>query len=256
MKSRFTTVLLVCLMAALAAGCASDAERRQVARGAGAGTLIGGVTGLALAAVTGESEFVAAGLAAGAAAGAAYEYDQVREDRRTKQITDAIEGVNKGETADASGKRHFQDFLGDWSLDIWSLKADGGKVTGSGKAKILMEGKDVLRLEFTDIHATGSDEKFSGASVVAYSPNSGFTMENRYSGSSEVRKLVGEYIPEKNVYNFYPSTNKDGETVTGVIRTNVRVELRVAGDNLVVAETYTFMDGKEVKMQSYRLTKQ
>jgi hypothetical protein len=32
----------------------------------------------------------------------------------------------------------------------------------------------------------------------------------------------------------------------------VRIELRVSGSNLVVAETYTVHDGKEVKMQSYR----
>ncbi len=109
---------------------------------------------------------------------------------------------------------------------------------------------------FSDVHASGSDEKYTGDAVINYSEKSGFTVETKFSGDSVVRKLVGEYVPAKNVYNFYPATNKAGETVTGVIRSNVRVEMRASGSNLVVIETCTMLDGKEGRMQFYRLTRQ
>lgn len=255
MRFKIVSVLTVFVMLAVVTGCASDAERQQVRRGAGVGTVLGAAAGLALAAATGESEFIAAGAGLGAAYGAAYEYDQARDDRRTKQITDAIGGAQKGETADNAGKRHFQDFLGDWNLDIWALNADGTKLTGSGHMKATMESKDALRMEFSDIRASESGQAFTGAVVLKSSERNGFSMETRNSINSNVGRLVGEYIPAQNAYNFYPSTNKDGETVTGVIRSKVRLVLRVSGTNLCTADTFSMIDGKEVQIQSYRLTR-
>lgn len=194
----------------------------------------------------------AAGAAYGAAAGSFYEYDQVRDDRRTKQITDAIGGAKAGETADEAGKRHLQDFIGDWNLEIWALDADGNKITATGKAKVVMTSKETLQIDYTDIKSPGYNQELTGSSVVKSSPNNGFIVENKFSVSPDVRRLVGEYVPDKNASNFYPSTNKEGQTITGVVRANVRIELRVSGSNLVVAETYTVHNGKEVKMQSYR----
>ncbi len=259
MKSRFLVVLCVCFMAFTIVGCATDQEGQQVRRGAGAGALAGGALGLTLGVISGEPGFAAAGAAAGAAVGGAsgamYMYDQSRDDRRTKMLADSIGGAKKGETVDDAGKRHLEDFLGDWDLDIWALDAEGKKTTARGKAKGVLESKETARIEYKDIVAPGYDQEITGVSVLSYSPSKGFSLENKFSVTPGVRTYVGEYIPDKNAYNFYPSTNKEGQTITGVIRSNVRIELRVSGSNLMVAETYTMIDGKEVKMQSYRFTK-
>lgn len=260
MKSEYIKTVCIGLLILFITACATDEEARQVRKGAGVGAAAGAALGLTLGVISGEPGFAAAGAAAGAAVGGAsgamYEYDQVREDRRTKVLADSIGGGNKGETADDAGKRHLGDYAGEWNLDIWALDADGKKITATGKAKVVMTSKDVLQIEYTDIKSPGYDQELNGTSVVTYSQSNGFTIENKFSTLPETRKFVGEYIPEKNAYNFYPSTNKEGETITGVIRSNVRIELRATGSNLCVAEAYTMIDGEEVKMQSYRFTKQ
>jgi hypothetical protein len=171
-------------------------------------------------------------------------------------MADAVGGARKGETADDAGKRHLEDFLGDWNLDIWALDAEGKKITATGKAKGIMESRETARIDYTEIKAAGIDQVMTGTSVLEYAPAKGFALENTFSVTPEPRRYVGEYIPDKNAYNFYPATNTGGETLTGVIRSNVRIELHVSGSNLMVAETYTMLDGKETQIQSYRFTKQ
>jgi hypothetical protein len=68
-------------------------------------------------------------------------------------------------------------------------------------------------------------------------------------------KFVGEYTADKNDCNFYMLNNTDGETVTGIIRSNVRVDVPVASPSLWFADAYTLVDGKEVQFQSYRFTR-
>ena len=257
MKSKVAVVLTMIFLTTLTAGCTTE-EGQRTKKGALVGAAGGAVLGLGMGAMTGDGGFAAAGAAVGAAAGAAaggmYMYDQSRDDRRTETMANAIGGANKGETADTAGKRHLDDFLGDWKLDIWVLDAQGNKITASGRAKGVLENKETARIEYSDITASGYDP-ISGLSLLTYSPDKGFVLENKFSATSEARTYAGEYVPDKNAYNFYPSTSKNGETITGVIRSNVRIEIRVSGSNLIVAETYTLQDGKEVMMQSYRFTK-
>ncbi len=151
-------------------------------------------------------------------------------------------------------KRHLDDCLGDWKLDIWALDAQGSKITATGRAKGVLESKETARIDYTEITAAGL-APISGSSLLTYAPDKGFTLENNFSVTSGARTYAGEYVPAKNAYNFYPSTGKNGETITGVIRSSVRIEMRVSGSNLIVAETYTLQDGKEVMMQSYRFTR-
>jgi hypothetical protein len=216
--------------------------------------------GLALGAVTGEAKYAAAGMAAGAAAGAAggamYEYDQSREDRRTQMLAEAIGGARQGETADEAGRRHLEDFLGDWRLDIWVIGAGGKRITARGRAKGVLLSKTAARIDYTDITTADYDEEVTGHSILSYAPSSGFSLENRFSTISEVRKYVGEYLPAKNSYNYYPVSDMEGKTMSGIIRSDIRIELRTSGSNLFVAETYALVDGEEVQIQSYRFVKE
>ena len=273
MKFRLTGTLCAVLTVSILVGLAfAQDEKRRIRRGAGLGAAGGAALGLALGAVAGEP---GAGAAVGAAAGAAgmamYEYDQKREDQRTQMIADGLSGnqgsnqggsqpaaesgAKPGETVGDAGRRHFEDFQGDWNLSIWALDAEGKKVTAGGKAKGSMSGKDSVRIDYSDLQAPGYDQTVTGSSVLGYASGKGFTLENNFSTYSGSRTYVGEYLPGKNAYNFYPSQTADGETVTGVIRSNVRIEFRASGKNLMVAETYSTLDGKETKIQEYRFTR-
>ena len=259
MKSKLIAVLCIGFMLSFIIGCATTEEGSDVKKGVGIGAAGGAVLGLALGAATGEPGFAAAGAAAGAVAGGAaggmYMYDQSRDDRRTQMLADSIGGAKQGETADDAGKRHLADFTGDWNLNIWALNADGSKINAAGQATATLTGKDVLKIELKNIKAEGIDQVFSGTSVLTYSADSGFVIENQFTGIEGTRRFVGEYLPADNAYNFYPSQTIEGETVTGVIRSNVRIQLRASSPNLVVAETFAMVDGKEAQLQQYRFTR-
>lgn len=68
-----------------------------------------------------------------------YEYNQTRDDRRTATLATSIGGANKGETVDGAGKRHLDDFIGQWDVDIWVLDGNGNKMTGGAEAKGVLE---------------------------------------------------------------------------------------------------------------------
>ncbi len=239
-------------------GCANTEEGAAARRGAGYGAAGGAMLGLAMGAASGEKGWAAAGAATGAAAGAAtgamYEYGQAREDNRTKMLADSIGGANQGETVDEAGKRHLEDFIGEWNVAIWSTDTEGKRISGSGKAKVVLTSKTEAKFELSDIKAEGSDTNHSGTATMTYDEASGFTLISSFSASPETLRFTGEYRAEPNKYDFYLNNN-EGTTVTGVQRSNVRVEIRVSGSNMWVAETYTFIDGKEQQVQSYRFTK-
>jgi len=247
------------IIVTLLASCGNTPEGESAKKGAKYGAAGGALLGLAMGATTGSSKIAAAGAAAGAVAGAGagamYEYDQSRQDRRTQTLADSIGGAKKGETADDAGKRHLDDFIGEWNLDIWVLAEDGKKITAKGKAKGVLEAKTKARIDYQEIRVDGYDDIVTGFSILDYDGESGFSLENTFSVSNETLKFVGEYIPQNNAYNYYLSGANGGKTMTGIVRSNVRVEVRISGSNLWVAETYTMVDGKEVKIQSYRFTK-
>lgn len=259
MRNNLVHIFGIGILVTLIASCGNTPEGESAKKGAKYGAAGGALVGLAMGAATGSGRVAAAGAAAGAVAGAGagamYEYDQSRQDRRTQTLADSIGGAKKGETIDDAGKRHMDDFIGEWNMDIWVLAEDGKKITASGKAKGVLEAKNKARIDYQEIKVDGYDETVTGFSVLGYDPENGFSLENTFSVSNETLKFVGEYLPENNAYNYYLSGSNGGKTVTGIVRSNVRVEIRISGSSLWVAETYTLVDGKEVKIQSYRFTK-
>ncbi len=260
MKSRCVATICIVSMVLSTVGCiTSQEEGKSGAKGAGGGAAAGALVGLALGRITGLpiGEAAAAGEVVGAYEGAKFELKNTREDRRTKELKEATGGANKGETIDQAGKRHFKDFTGYWSLDIWAMNPDGSIITGSGRAKVMLVSENTLRLEFKYIRAPGYDQELTGYSLIIYSPNKGFALENHFSDIEGVRRYIGEYIPDSHVYYFYPS-NKDIEEMAlrGTLRSNIRIEARASSTQLVVFETFVLSEGKEVKMQSYRFIRQ
>jgi hypothetical protein len=267
---RFGRTILVLMAVVLVLGVVPAQEEEETGkkkkRGLRRGAATGAFAGLAMGALTGDAELALKGAAAGAAVGAAsgswYDYDQERQDDRTQMLADSIAGskaqdVAPGETVGDVGKRHMQDFLGDWNLDIWVLAEEGKRITGTGKAKGLAAGENATRIVYLEGSAEGYEETFGGGhTLLTYDPGQGFFLENYFTFTDEVLKGVGEYLTDKNAYNYYLVGDTGGEMVSGgVLRSNVRIEIRISSPSMFVAETYTHIDGKEVQVQSYRFTK-
>ena len=127
------------------------------------------------------------------------------------------------------GARHLKDLQGNWKIDIWVLNREGKRTQASGLAQGIAAGDNGTRLLYREIKTEGFDEVLNG---------------------------VGEYLVDKNSYNFYLTTGEGEEMVSGgILRSGVRVELRIASPVMFIADTYTLIDGKEVQVQSYRFTK-
>ncbi len=231
-------------------------QKRQDRRQGGAAA--GALAGAALGSLVGEA---GAGAAAGAVAGSVYQYDQSRQDDRTQMLADSIAGSNTQqiapqETVGDVGKRHMQDFLGDWQVDFWVLTESGDRILGSALATGISAGENSTRIVYRDVAANDfPDATGGGYTVLSYDPGQGFAVESSFSFSDEVLRGVGEYLVDKNAYNFYLINNTGGEMVGGLLRSSVRVEIRVSGSAMWVADTFTHIDNSEVQVQSYRFTR-
>lgn len=258
MKKLLLTVAATITAIAMLMGCETP-EGESAKRGAKYGAAGGAALGLGLGALTGDARMAAAGAAAGAMAGAGagamYEYEQHREDNRTKMMAEAIGGAKAGETVDDAGKRHLTDFIGEWNINIWVQQPDGRKVTATGTAKAVMDSLTTVKITYDDIQAAGMEDDIEGVFVFEYDPEKGFALTNEIEDSGEKLTFVGEYIPDGNKYNFFLTSGDGGTMAGGKTRSNMRLEIRVSGQNMWVAETFTLVDGKEVQAQSYRFTR-
>jgi len=164
--------------------------------------------------------------------------------------------VAPGETVGYVGRRHMRDFLGEWKLVAWGLDENGERVTATGFANGVPAGENATQIIYRDVVVEGLDETFGGATTtLTYDPGRGFFLENDYIFLEETLTFTGEYLADKNTYNYY-SVNPQSDTLPGgVLQSNSRVEIRIASPSLWFAEGYTHVDGQEAKIQSYRFMK-
>ncbi len=154
------------------------------------------------------------------------------------------------------GKQQLETLRGSWKLDIRYLDAEGNRKTATGVAQGLAAGDNGSRILYRDIKAEGAEGVYDGYALLTYDPGQGFFLETSFSTTDEIVKSVGEYLPDKNSYNFYVVQGEGGEMVQGgIMRSSVRVEIRVSGPAMFVAETFTLIEGQEVQVQSYRFTR-
>ncbi|NIR60531.1 MAG: hypothetical protein GWO02_13965, partial [Gammaproteobacteria bacterium] len=93
-----------------------------------------------------------------------------------------------------------------------------------------------------------------GSILLSYEPNQGFFLTSDFQSTGEKLNFVGEYLADKNIYTYYLTTN-EGEFQGGMLRSSVRVEVRVGSPSIFFADTYTHIEGEEVHVQSYRFMK-
>jgi hypothetical protein len=228
-------------------------------------TLLG--TSYATRSDQGEQDETIAGLGLGllssemrlAATGGVFEYDGSRQAERTgtkaREIADSeASGATADETVGEVGHRHLQDLLGDWKIDIWVRAVDGQRTTASGTARVTQADENSVRIQYRDIATADDTGKLQGHAVISYNPGREFELESSFDTTDEVGKFVGEYLANRNAYYFY-LMSKTGEPVNGVMHSIVRVKLRISSPALWVAETYTFVEGEEVQVQSYRFSR-
>ncbi|WP_299790738.1 glycine zipper domain-containing protein [uncultured Shewanella sp.] len=260
--------LLAALCVSLLSGCASTNDGEQDRnRGLKTGAAGGAILGLALGAAAGDASLAAkgamVGAAAGGAAGAAADYQNDREDHRnangSKNIN--INGLGNGTTPNApqlSGVPQswdrLNDFSGDWQINVWALLDDGNRIEATGMAKGSLAKTTVAQLQFEQLNVDGVAHELTGQIQLGYTPAGGYSLETDFS-NNEMMRFSGEFQGSSQRYSYYP-VGVEGQTLSGDERNNMRVELRFAGKDVFLVDTYTQVKGTEVQIQSYRFTRQ
>ncbi|QFU24512.1 hypothetical protein FM038_021760 [Shewanella eurypsychrophilus] len=260
--------LLAALCVSVLSACASTSENgeRDQNRGLKTGAAGGALIGLAMGAALGDASLAAkgamVGAATGAAAGAAADYHNDREDHRNENATKNINvnGLGSSPIAAASVSTIPQNwdkldsFNGQWRVDVWALDAQGERIEASGVAKGSLAKTTAAELQFDELKVNGEPHGLTGKVQLAYTPNDGYSLITDFSHNEQVR-FSGEYNGASQRYSYYP-VNAKGLTLNGADRHNMRLELRFAGKDVFLVDTFTQIKGEEKQIQSYRFTRQ
>lgn len=263
--------LLAALCVSLLSGCVStsDGENTEQDRNRGlkTGAAGGAILGLALGAVTGDASLAAkgamVGAAAGGAAGAAADYQNDREDHRNENGNKNININGLGNVANPVAAQatnapqnwdKLDDFTGDWQINIWALAEDGKRIEATGIAKGSLAKTTTAQLNFEKLNVDGVSHELTGLIQLGFTPAAGYSLETEFSNNDKMR-FSGEYQANSQRYRYYPVGVK-GQTLSGDERNNMRVELRFAGKDVFLVDTFTQVKGIDVQIQSYRFTRQ
>lgn len=257
-KYQFVTFLCITLLVA----CAGTGDERDPNRGMRTGAAGGAIMGLALGAVTGDATLAAqgavVGAAAGGAAGAAADYRNDREDYRNENANrniniNAPTGVTGQQTTTPQRWDRLDDFTGNWQLEI-SVIGEGGKaIEASGNATGSLASTTAAQFDIKVNTVSGNSQTMSGTAGLSYTPEQGYGLTTNFEGSDPL-SFSGEFQASEQRYNFYP-VGAQGQTYSGDDRSRMRIEMRFAGNSVIIFETYVPISGKETKVQTYRLTR-
>lgn len=259
--SNILNIFSVLLIMSMVSACATEGGK-EAGKGAKWGAAGGAVLGLGLGAITGDKKMMLAGAATGAAVGGAsgamYEYGQHRDDKRNKELANAIAGSNISGSNSNAGQpinNPLEGFIGEWKVNAWGLLPDGNRVTAAGKGKGILTARNTARVDYFDIKADGYKQTLTGYAIINFDEKDGLTLTTYGSDNEVDARFVGEYITDQKKFNFYLSDSRSANTVTGILKSDVRMEVRVAGANLWFVETYTMLNNKDTQIQSYRFSK-
>ena len=260
---------LAALCIAALSGCASTSDEngeRDQHRGLKTGAAGGALIGLAMGAVMGDASLAAKGAmfgaATGAAAGAAADYHNDREDYRNENSTKNININGLASAPMATGAASMvpqswdklDSFNGNWRVDIWALDAQGSRIEASGMARGSLTKTTAVELHFDALQVNGEPHSLSGRVQLAYTPSDGYSLETDFS-NNELMRFSGELNVTNQRYSYYP-VNVQGQTLNGDERNSMRLELRFAGKDVFLVDTFTQVKGEEQLIQSYRFTRQ
>jgi hypothetical protein len=154
------------------------------------------------------------------------------------------------------GRVGLRNFVGDWQLQMWSLAEDGSKLEGHGSATGSAEGVDGTRIMITGFESAAFPAASGGGQVLlSYEASKGFLLVSHFRHSDEVLRFSGQYQADTGKYVFYMFGGAGSTFATGVQRASARVEIRSLDTSSWVAETYSYVDGRMTRVQSYRFTR-
>ena len=155
---------------------------------------------------------------------------------------------------DEAARQSLNNFEGNWDMETWSLAADGRKLEGKGTATGSLEGDYAVRIVVNDFEAPEVPGATGGGTLlIALHPERGLSFETDLPAADRKLQFTGQFTSGKFVFYLFGGV---GETITGIQRSSLRLEIQSMGHDTWVAETYASFEGKTTQVQSTRLTRQ
>ena len=244
-RNKFHQAATIIMIVAMITGCSGSIKTSS---GTNSGVLPVAGTDLFLGALTGDTDAAIAATAVGAAADAgqgAYEsWRQGKDDKRTREISDAIReannsGVQKNLGVEGRSREELTRFLGIWSLQGWAQELGGEKIVVTAQVNGNIEMNLYVELAYIDLKATGIDTHVWGNSMLSYDTKSGYSLSTRLNTVAKpIRISGGSFDTTKRTFSF-PG---DG----------AKVYIRFETPNRYIVETV--LDSGD-KVESYTLTR-
>jgi hypothetical protein len=150
-------------------------------------------------------------------------------------------------------RRGLTGFAGSWRMVAWSLAADGRRIEGQGTATGTLSGDYAVRIKVDSFSAPELPDAAGGGDVLmTYHPERGLSLATNLPASDRKLQLTGQYQSGKFVFYLVGS---GGETMTGIPRSSVRLEIQPVDQNSWVADTYASFEGATSHVQSTRFTR-
>ena len=155
--------------------------------------------------------------------------------------------------SNTSASTGLDSFVGEWNVQVWSLAADGRRLEGQGTASGAKFGDLAVDITINEFIASDLPDATGGGAVrITNHPERGLTLETDLPVADRKLQLTGQV--SGGAYVFY-LVGGGGETVTGIRRTSVRIEVRSLSADAWEAATYASVDGETVQVQGTRFTR-
>ncbi|MCC2521169.1 hypothetical protein [Vibrio coralliilyticus] len=252
MNTFLKTSLAAAISLPLLAGCVTPGEDDPNAltkQGAAGGALLG----LTLGALTGDAELAMKGAVAGGVAGgvtgASADIQNNREGIRSESRDQAIANIANGnnDSSQTQNWEQLDNFVGNWNVNIQNHHQEL-----SGVEPINAEGK-LARTTQADVTLV-NDQGINFTAEFSFTPEAGYQLNLVNNAKSVAVNFAGEFQPQANRYNFYP-TNVSDVIYEGVNSADIHVELGFAGHNIWTIDSYAFIDGQQTNLQTFRFTR-
>lgn len=259
-------LLCVSMLMGCANSATENADTRDANRGMKTGAAGGALLGLVMGAAAGDASLAVKGAAVGAAAGglagAGADYANDREDYRNENSSKNIninglpsQAVNAGTNSSvAANWDRLDDFSGEWQVNIWAVNPDGERIEATAQAAGNLVRTTATQLSIKALNVDGVDQPIAGNVELAYTVESGYSLQTEFNGNEKLR-FAGEFQSQQQRYSYYP-VGVNGQTYSGDERSKLRLELRFAGKDVFLVDTFSVVNGQEVQIQSYRFTRQ
>jgi hypothetical protein len=147
-----------------------------------------------------------------------------------------------------------KNLVGNWDMESWSLADDGRKIEGAGTATGSPEGDHAVRIVVNDFDAAELPDAIGGGTLlITLHPERGLLFESDLPAADRKLQMSGQFTSGKYVFYLFDG---GGETMTGIQRTSLSIEVQSVDQNTWVANTYASFEGRRTHIQSTRLVRQ